>query len=185
MNVKDLMSEPVVTCRREDTLQFAAEAMRDQGVGILVVVDDEARVEGIVTDRDICLTACDLRESLEALRVEAAMTSTVLICAPDDTLTMAEDTMETNSVRRLVVIDDERRAIGLLSLDDIAVEALRERESGVERAEVTLAEVARVLGTIAQPTFRGGRPIPPGSEAMPRPSPLVPTVTPPGARDGQ
>lgn len=169
MKVGELMSQPAVTCRRTDTLQAIAERMRDHDVGAVIIVDATGHIDGIVTDRDVCLTALDLGRPLDEIRADAAMTGTVLLCHPDDPVEAAETMMEVSSVRRIVVADVDGVALGTLTIDDLAVEALRELEAGVEPPQIPTDAIAKVIGYAAQPPFRGMRPVPPGSEAMPRP----------------
>lgn len=169
MVVKDLISEPALTCRMDETLQDAADRMREAGVGILVVVDDENRTEAVVTDRDICVAAADLRQPLEHIPVHAARSAVALECSPDDSLEDAMTTMQVNGIRRVVVMDPTRRPIGILSIDDLAAESLLELERGDDELSVDPEELVRTLGEIARGVTQGHRPIPPGAEAMPRP----------------
>ena len=80
---------------------------------------------GMLTDRDICMAALNSGCSLDELEVSSAMSSEVFYCNPDTSIEAAERTMGLHQVRRLPVIDEEGHAQGLLSLDDIAREALR------------------------------------------------------------
>lgn len=170
MNVRDLMSEPAVVCRPEESLELAVDRMRDYDVGVLAVIDEDDRIVGVLTDRDACFVACDTGRKLEHIHVRAAMSAPALVCDPDDPVATAESIMQKNHVRRLPVVDPTGRVLGILSLDDLAIEALRELDAGFSPPEISAEQVARTLAEVSKPAFRGNRPMPPGSEAMPRPT---------------
>jgi len=109
-----------------DNLDHAAELMRDRDCGSVVVVDENNVAVGIVTDRDICMAALRYERPLLSLSVADAMTAEPFTCRGTDTVQEAEDTMSLHQVRRLPVVDDHKRLLGLLALDDIAREACRE-----------------------------------------------------------
>jgi CBS-domain-containing membrane protein len=103
----------------------------------------------MITDRDICMAAHFQGGPLHALKVKDAMSKSVLACKPSDTIADAESTMRSNQVRRLPVVDEENRVVGILSLNDIAVEAAI--EAGAKKREVKLNEVGRTLGDVCRP----------------------------------
>lgn len=106
------------TVRAEDTARAAAERMREEGVGCLVVVD-RGRPVGVVTDRDLALKV--LREDLDAgaLPVRDAMQSPVVTIAAEASLGEAVKTLQKSALRRLVVVDDKKEAIGVFAADDL------------------------------------------------------------------
>ena len=148
MKVRDVMRSAPRVCSRGDTLAAVGRTMREVGCGVLPVVDDERRVVGVVTDRDICchLAAEDVQPS--KVEVSRAMSEIVFSCAAGDEISTALTIMRGYKVRRLPVVDADSRLLGLLSLDDVALKA---RAFDAEGATVPyFAEVARTLKAIAQ-----------------------------------
>jgi CBS domain-containing protein len=119
MDVQELMTAPVHSVSPRDTLNCAARFMRDHAVGCLPVVDDDGRLVGILTDRDIAMAAYEIGEALWKLAVESHMHTPVYTIGAGDSIGDALKLMRTRHVRRLPVVDADGRPIGLLSLDDI------------------------------------------------------------------
>ncbi len=149
MNVGQLMTQDVRACRPEDTLDTAAQIMWDNDCGCVPVVDANRRVVGMLTDRDICMAAYTQGGPLRALLASSAMAKKVFSCKPEDTLEAAEEIMRANQIRRLPVVDAEGRLLGIISLNDIAREAERERTR--RRKEVTTDEIGLTLAAICKP----------------------------------
>jgi CBS domain-containing protein len=147
MKVEQVMSRNVKTCLPKDTLNRAAELMWENDCGCVPVVDDDGRAVGMITDRDVCMAAYTQGGALDRLRVESAMARELRSCRPTDTILEAEHVMRAAQVRRLPVVDQEGRIIGLLSLNDLAREVTREH--GASRTpDVGGEEVAETLGAI-------------------------------------
>jgi CBS domain-containing protein len=150
MKVERLMSQPVKTCRTTETLNRAAQLMWENDCGCIPVVDEDGRAVGMVTDRDVCMSAYTQGGRLDALRVASAMARDLRSCHATDTIVEAESIMRAAQVRRLPVVDAAGRPIGLLSLNDIAREVARER--GTKRkAAVGNEELAVTLAAICTP----------------------------------
>ena len=149
MLVDRLMSRTVAIARPEESLQLAAGRMKESNLGVLPVCgpDNSDEVVGVLTDRDICMHACERERPLGELQVEHAMTRSVKYCRENDTLTVAQQIMAEAGVRRLPVVDGSGHLIGIISLADIAAEA--DRLSHLEKQAVTAAEVAATFAAIA------------------------------------
>lgn len=120
MQVSQIMTKEPVACDMSQTIEHAAQLMRDKNVGCVVALD-EKRVTGVLTDRDIALCVADGNADCS---VEEAMTSKLATLRPDDDLFHAVDTFRSGGVvRRLPVIDDRDQLVGLLSISDLAVVA--------------------------------------------------------------
>jgi CBS-domain-containing membrane protein len=113
------MTRAVITCDAEDTLAAAARRMWDRDCGCLPVVDAHGHVVGMITDRDVCMAAYTTGKPLSELRVAAVMARSVATARPDDSLQDAERTMRQHAVRRLPVLDEGARVIGILSCNDL------------------------------------------------------------------
>lgn len=145
MNVTGLMSQPVHACRDEESLRSAAEQMWQQDIGVLPVVDGDGRLVGVVTDRDICMTAYLRGQSLDQCRIDSAMTRDVASCHCETTLEDAQELMRRLQIRRLPVVDDQGRPVGMLSLNDLALAAARSESERIGlRREGVLATLAAV-----------------------------------------
>jgi CBS domain-containing protein len=119
MLVREAMTHRAETIGPEETLKAAARKMRDAGVGALVVYED-GNVIGLLTDRDIVVRSTAVGQDPAFSSVRSAMTTQVISCCDDDDLTAAAKCMEARAVRRLVVMDEEARLVGMLSVDDVA-----------------------------------------------------------------
>jgi CBS domain-containing protein len=128
--------------------------MWDHDCGCLPVIsgDDVTRLLGVITDRDICMHALFQGEALRQLRVADAMARQVQVCRAADALADAEKTMREARIRRLPVIDEHDTLVGMISLADLAQEALRERSA--TSPEVTESEVGDTLAAICEPQHR-------------------------------
>jgi len=134
MNVGQIMNHDVKYCHPQDSLNRAAQIMWENSCGAVPVVDDEHRPIGFLTDRDVCMAAYTQGRELKALGVELAMARKIVSCKSEDDLDVAGELMRQNRVRRLVVVDDAGKLAGLLSLDDLACEAVRTLRGGVNTA---------------------------------------------------
>ena len=120
MLVRDVMTPRAETIGPDETLQTAAARMRELDVGALVVREGD-RAVGIITDRDIVVRGVAQGRSAAETTVRSAMTPQVIDCREDDELESAAMRMERGAVRRMAVLDAERRLVGMLSVDDVAL----------------------------------------------------------------
>lgn len=119
IRVGAVMTGDPETVAADDTLQAAAEKMRARAIGFLPVFAGERPV-GVVTDRDITVRAIARGADPNRTAVAEVMTPLVFSCNQDDDLEDAARIMEAKAVRRLLVVDHERRLVGVLSVDDVA-----------------------------------------------------------------
>jgi CBS domain-containing protein len=119
MKVHEVMTREVETVLAEVSLSAAARKMRVRNIGFLPVVENNA-VVGVITDRDIALRGLGEDRIAELTQVREIMTHAGVWCSEDDVLTDAAKIMEDNQVRRLLVLNDDKKLVGLLSLDDLA-----------------------------------------------------------------
>lgn len=121
MQVKDIMTRGVETVSPETTLQEAAARMKTLDVGPLPVCDGD-RIEGLVTDRDIVVRGIAEGRDPRTTRVTEVMSRDVVTCAESDDVKVAARTMKEKQIRRLLVVDDNHKVSGIVSLGDVAVE---------------------------------------------------------------
>lgn len=149
MRVEELMTRKVATVRPADALNRAARLMQERDCGCVAVVGEDSSVVGVITDRDVCMAALRTDSPLSRLGVESVMSSRVFTCRPGDSIAEAERMMGQHQVRRLPVLDEEGHLEGILSLDDIAREAIGEQD--LIAPPVSAEETGRTLGQIGRP----------------------------------
>jgi len=142
MRIHDIMSCPAVTCPIDAALDAAARLMWEFDCGLVLGVGDDGRLAGVVTDRDICLAAYMHRKPLHLIPVARTMAKPVISVRGDDDVRAAEHLMRDNHIRRLPVIDDEGRPVGVVSVDDLVTWATRDDSRRLDHdLAVTLAAV--------------------------------------------
>ena len=122
MKVRDIMTQGVLTCRPDDDLAVAAKLMWDGDCGIVPVMDS-GRLRGLITDRDICMGVATQGCAAEKITVSRVMNAEPVSCLPDCDLNEALDLMRSHRVRRLPVIGRDGELEGILSINDIILEA--------------------------------------------------------------
>lgn len=106
MKVRELMTSAVKTCRPDTNLAEAVSAMWEGDCGALPVVNDEGRITGMITERDICIALATRGRSAERVAVREVAQGPVHTCLADDETATALGTMKAHRVRRLPVIDE-------------------------------------------------------------------------------
>jgi CBS domain-containing protein len=119
MKVKDAMHEGVTWVGPETPVRELARSMRDEGIGSIPVGEND-RLIGMVTDRDIAIKAFVDGKDPASLTARDVMSGPILYCRTEEDIDDAARLMEQHQVRRLPVIDENKRMVGILSLGDIA-----------------------------------------------------------------
>jgi len=119
MRIAEIMSSKVEWIVPGVSLRAAARKMRDLNIGSLPVLSDGELV-GIITDRDVCCRGLGGTRKMAGIKVGDIMSRDVTICFDDQEPAEAARLMEDKHVRRLAVLDRERKMVGLLSVDDLA-----------------------------------------------------------------
>lgn len=146
MRVQDLMSHPAITCHVNDDLNVPAKLMWDHDCGVILVVRDDGKLAGLVTDRDICMAAYTQGRSLDQILVNSVMARHVFSAHPDQKLGEVERMMVEHQVRRIPVVDEDNLPVGVLSLNDLALESVEpdtRMKDGVSKVAHTLAAVCK------------------------------------------
>ena len=121
MKVGELMTRQVEIAKPDDSLQQAAQIMARIDAGILPVGEGD-RLVGMITDRDITVRAVAEGKNPSRTRVTDVMTREVRYCYDDDDVQDVARNMAELQVRRLPVVNREKRLVGIISLGDIARE---------------------------------------------------------------
>jgi CBS domain-containing protein len=121
MKVRDVMSRDVQVASPDQTLRAAAATMKEIDAGILPVGDNDKLV-GMLTDRDIAIRGVAEGKGPDA-KVRDAMTSEVKYVFDHEDIEHVAENMAELQVRRLPVVDRDKRLVGIVSLGDLATEA--------------------------------------------------------------
>jgi CBS domain-containing protein len=133
MQLKEFVNSRVETVRSGDTLQRAAEKMRELDVGSLPVCD-EGQLVGMITDRDITIRAVAKGSDPAAATVSEVMTPEVLWCFENEEVEEAARIMQEHQVRRILVLNEAKELVGITSLGELAT-ATGDRLLGGETLE--------------------------------------------------
>ena len=123
MRVRDVMTRGVECARMHESIADAAKRMQQLNVGSLPVCDENRKLVGFITDRDITVRATADGSHPTTTPVRDIMTPHVTFCFEDQDLADAAHLMEDKQVRRLVVLDREQHLVGIVSLGDLAVKS--------------------------------------------------------------
>lgn len=135
MKVKDVMTKSLATLAPEDTVERAAQLMREHNIGSLPVCDGD-KVIGIITDRDITLRSTAEGENSQRQTVRDIMSSNPVIVSPEIEAREAARIMSERQIRRLPVVEDNS-LVGMLSLGDLSVEPNLSNNAGKTLTEIS------------------------------------------------
>lgn len=142
MKIRDVMTRDVRTVTPESTIREAARIMADADVGVLPVSAGD-RLAGMVTDRDLAVRAIAVGKGPDST-VGDVMSPEVLYCHDDEDIVDVCQNMADIQVRRLPVVDVDKRLVGIISLADIA------KAAALEEAGAALEGITRPGGVHTQ-----------------------------------
>ncbi|MGE3683287.1 MAG: CBS domain-containing protein [Bdellovibrionales bacterium] len=119
MKLKDIMTTDVLVIAPDTTAREAARQMDQHDIGAVPVCDGQ-RILGMITDRDIAIQVVARGENPDDVRAADIMTTPVVWCFEDCDIDEAARLMETRQIRRLVVVDREKKLVGVVALGDLA-----------------------------------------------------------------
>ena len=137
MQVKEVMTRGVQCARPTDNLAVAAAKMRDLDVGPLPVCGDHDRLVGMLTDRDITVRAVAEGQDPKATRVSEVMTPNIIYVFEDQDVKDVAKLMREKDVRRMLILNADKRLVGVVSIGDISKVA--ETESGKTLKDISEA----------------------------------------------
>lgn len=129
MNVSEIMSRDVVVVRPTDTVQQAAQKMRDENFGSLPVCDGK-RLQGMITDRDITIRAVADGRDTASTTCADVMTGDVYFVRDTDSVEQAARVMSDRQIRRLPIVDADRNLVGIVALGDLATDTADDQRKG-------------------------------------------------------
>ncbi len=139
MEVREIMTPKVDLLTPDDTLERAAQLMRDDDIGSIPIQNGD-RLVGMLTDRDIAVRAVAEGKNIHETHVSEAMSSPILYCYEDDDVEKVAENMGENQIRRLPVLNRNKRLVGIVSMGDLVCE------------EGSAKCCGRALREISQPT---------------------------------
>ena len=137
MLVKECMTKQVEIGTPSMTLQEAAQKMRDGDFGILPIGEND-RLVGMITDRDITIRGTAEGKDAQKVQVRELMSQDVLYCFEDQKLDEVTKNLGDNQVRRLPVLNRQKRLVGILSLGDLA-----QSNANPEKVEEALSRISK------------------------------------------
>ncbi len=133
MRVKDVMHKGVTWVPPTTPIRDLAKRMRDEDIGAVPIGEND-RLVGMVTDRDITCRGVANGQNFAKLTARDVMSKPIVFCRTDDQLDAAIKVMESKSIRRLPVINERKRMVGMLTLGDVSGKAPRELSGEVLQA---------------------------------------------------
>lgn len=121
--VRDIMTTNVKVVNPQANLRDIAQIMKDENVGVVPVVDEERRLLGVITDRDLVVRALTQSRSPLEVRARDVMSTDIEAVTPDEEVRDVLDLMADRQVRRIPVVDRDDHLLGLVSISDIATRA--------------------------------------------------------------
>jgi CBS domain-containing protein len=150
MKVHEIMTRDAVSCHADTDLASAARIMLNQRVGTLPVVDSHGRVTGMLTDRDVAVATGTRQRNASEIAVHEAMSARVRACLAYDDVAAALGQMKEARIRRLPVLDPIGHLVGIVSIDDVLLRAVGEKD-GIAPADFLDAMRAICAGPSVEP----------------------------------
>jgi CBS domain-containing protein len=119
--VRDIMKTQPIRLQGSTPVIEAARQMFDANVGAVIVADD-GKIAGIVTDRDITMRVVAQGRDPSTTSLSQICSCNVATLSPDDEIDRAVQVMRDNAIRRVPVVDSQNEAVGIVSLGDLALE---------------------------------------------------------------
>lgn len=118
----EVMTKDPVCCLPNDSVTKAAELMKSDNIGSIPVIENDQtkKLVGIVTDRDLAMKIIAEGRDAKSTTIETVMTSKVVTCRADDDLQKALDAMAEHQLRRIPVVDNDNKVVGIIAQADVA-----------------------------------------------------------------
>lgn len=152
MKVKELMTPNAKAIWLTESLADAAQLMWENDCGVLPVIKDGRKVIGMITDRDICMAVAMRDQNPSAISIEEVMTGQVYSVNAEDDMAQALEAMQEHRIRRLPVVNADGELEGLLSINDVVLNA---KESDEEGKGLEYGDVVKTYHAICEHPARG------------------------------
>jgi len=139
----EIMSKDPVCCEPSDTIDIVARLMVTEDVGSIPVVHDlrESLLTGIVTDRDLVIKVLAEGRDPKTVTVGEVMTQEPVSCRADSNVFVALDAMAEHQLRRIPIVDENHRLVGIIAQADVAARLARPAETARVVEEISQANV--------------------------------------------
>ena len=119
----EVMTKDPICCLPNDLVIKAAQLMKSEHVGSIPVIENEQtkKLVGIVTDRDLALKIVADKLDAASTKVEMVMTRKLVTCHAEDDLQKAVDAMSENQLRRILIVDDDNKILGIIAQADVVM----------------------------------------------------------------
>ena len=145
MKIKECMCQDVCFVKPDCKVFDAARIMNENHIGCIPVCDEEKNILGLLTDRDIVLRTVARDKDAKSTQVSEIMTTKVCTCRCDDDVEKAQSTMAQNQIRRIPVLDNNNKMVGILSLGDLAH---NNQKLGEQSVSTTVEDICHCKGNI-------------------------------------
>ncbi len=122
MQVSEIMTRSVATIDADASLEQAAEEMSEMNIGMLPTIE-QGRISGVVTDRDIIVRGIAKHRDPARTRVREVMSPNPVTVHDRDSLQQAAQVLSQQKIGRVLVVDDNNRAVGIVSMGDLALKS--------------------------------------------------------------
>jgi CBS domain-containing protein len=135
----EVMTKDLVCCLPNDSVAEAAQLMKNENIGSIPVIENEQSqtLVGIVTDRDLTLTIVAEGRDAKSTSVEEVMTRTLVTCFADDDLEKALGAMAEHQLRRIPVVDNDNKIVGIIAQADVATRVDEPEKTGEMVKEIS------------------------------------------------
>jgi CBS domain-containing protein len=123
LTAREVMRSPARAVTLGTALPEVVSIMTQENVGILPVIDQDKKLKGVITDRDVLVRVSSANKPVQDVPVEKVMTAEVETAHPEDTIGRVIEKMGQEAVHRLPVVSHEGRLVGIISIDDVAQRA--------------------------------------------------------------
>jgi CBS domain-containing protein len=139
-----MTSDPVV-CTPNDLATKVAQVMNRADVGPVPIVENEQtkRLVGMVTDRDLALRMVGEARDIKTTKAEEIMSRKIVTCRAGDDLQKALDAMSENQLRRIPVVDDKDRIVGIIALADVATRANQPEKTAAVVNKISQSKISQ------------------------------------------
>ncbi len=139
----EVMTRNPVCCRPEDSVAKVAQLMQSANIGSVPIIENEQtqKLVGIVTDRDLALKVVGPGHDAKSTKVETVMTRQVVTCQDGDDLQKALDAMAEHQLRRIPIVDDANKIVGIIAQADVATRVNQPEKTATVVKEISQSNV--------------------------------------------
>jgi len=119
LNTKDFKHRVTVTVRPNEAVAAAIHKLIEHDRGSLAVCDNDGKIVGIVTERDIVRKCSAISKEPDKIKIQDIMTTNIVVGNPDDDLNYAITVMKEKRIRHIPIVDAEKKVMGMISMRDL------------------------------------------------------------------